>query len=146
VHLTARERYKIEGLLEGKKTVGEIAAILRRDSATIYREIERGTVKRLRYDLREKAEYRANVGQADYEKQGRNKERSLKIGKDKKLEAYIRIKLVEEKFSPDAIIGQIKSEGLVFEGIITTKTLYNYIDAGYFVGISNKDLWQKRNK
>jgi IS30 family transposase len=146
VHLTERERYKIEGLLEGKKKVGEIAVILRRDSATIYREIERGTVKRLRYDLREKEAYRANVGQADYEKQGRSKERSLKIGKDKKLEAYIRIKLIEEKFSPDATIGQIEAEGLVFEGMITTKTLYNYIEAGYFAGISNKNLWQKRNK
>ena len=143
VHLTERERYKIEGLLEGKKTVCEIAGILRRDSATIYREIARGTVKRLQYDLREKAMYRANVAQADYEKQGRNKERSLKIGKDKALEAYIRIKLVKEKFSPDATIGQIEAEGLVFEGMITTKTLYNYIEAGYFVGISNKNLWQK---
>lgn len=146
VHLTERERFKIEGLLDGKKTVCEIAAILRRDESTIYREIERGTVKRLQYDLREKAMYRADVGQTDYEKRGRNKERSLKIGKDKELEAYIRIKLVEEKFSPDAIIGQIKAEGLVFEGIITTKTLYNYIDAGFFAGISNKNLWQKRNK
>ena len=146
VHLTERERFKIEGLLEGKKKVGEIAVILRRDESTIYREIERGTVKRLQYDLREEAMYRANVGQANYEKQGKSKERSLKIGKDKELEAYIRIKLVEERFSPDAIIGQIKAEGLVFEGIITTKTLYNYIDAGIFTGISNKNLWQKRNK
>ncbi len=146
VHLTETERYKIEGLLEGKKKVGEIALILRRDESTIYREINRGTVKQLRHDLSEKEVYRANVGQADYKKRGQNKERSLKIGKDKALEAYIRIKLVEEKFSPDAIIGQIKASGLVFTGIITTKTLYNYIDAGIFVGISNKNLWQKRNE
>jgi IS30 family transposase len=146
VHLTIRERYKIEGLLEGKKKVSEIALILRRDESTIYREINRGTVKRLQYDLCEKEVYRANVGQADYEQQGRLKERSLKIGKDKRLEAYIRVKLIKEKFSPDAIIGQIKAEGLVFEGMITTKTFYNYIDAGYFAGISNKNLWHKKNK
>jgi IS30 family transposase len=146
VHLSESDRFKIEGLLEGKKTVSEIAAILRRDESTIYREIKRGTVKRLEYDLREKESYRANVGQADYEKRGRQKERSLKIGKDKELEAYIRIKLVKEKFSPDAIIGQIEAEGLIFEGMITTKTLYNYIDREIFVGISNKNLWQKRNK
>ena len=146
VHLTERDRYKMEGLLEGKKKVSEIARILGRDESTIYREINRGTVKRLQYDLSEKASYRANVGQADYDRQGRNKERSLKIGKDKELEAYIRVKLIKERFSPDAILGQIKAEGLVFEGIITTKTLYNYIDAGFFAGISNKNLWQKRNK
>jgi IS30 family transposase len=146
VHITERERFKIEGLLEGKKSVDEIALILGRDRSTIYHEKRRGTIRRLGYDFVEKEAYRANVGQADYEKQGRNKERSLKIGKDKELEAYIRIKLIKEKFSPDAIIGQIEADGLVFVGIITTKTLYNYIDAGFFAGISNKDLWQKRNK
>lgn len=146
VHLTERERFKIEGLLEGKKDAGEIAILLRRDRSTIYREIKRGTISRLHWDLSEKKMYRANFAQADYDKQGQNKERSLKIGKDARLEAYIRIKLIDERFSPDAIIGQIKANGLEFEGIITTKTLYNYIDAGFFSGISNKNLWQKRHK
>jgi transposase, IS30 family len=146
VHLRERERYKIEGLLEGKKGVKEISIILGRDRSTIYREIKRGTVRRRQYDYSERDQYRANRAQADYEEQGKNKERSLKIGKDKDLEEHIRIKLIKERFSPDAIIGQIKAEGLKFKGIMTTKTLYNYIDAGYFAGISNKDLWQKRNK
>ncbi len=146
VHLSEKDRYKIEGLLEGKKDVEEISLILRRDRSTIYREIKRGTIRRRQYDYSEKEQYRANCAQADYEKQGQNKERTLKIGKDKDLEAYIRIKLIKERFSPDAIIGQIKLKGLEFAGIITTKTLYNYIDAGFFAGISNKNLWEKRNK
>jgi IS30 family transposase len=146
VHLTERDRFKIEGLLEAEKGVNEIAVLLRRDRSTIYREIERGTVKRLQTNLSRKDQYRANFAQIDYDTQGQNKERSLKIGKDTCLEAYIRTKLIDERFSPDAIIGQIKASGLVFEGIITTKTLYNYIDAGFFSGISNKNLWQKRNK
>ena len=146
VHLSEKERYKIEGLLEGKKDVEEIAVILGRDRSTIYREIIRGTIIRVLTNLSEQEKYRANVGQADYEAQGRNKERTLKIGKDKALEAYIRIKLIKERFSPDAIIGQIKAKGLEFEGIITTKTLYNYIEAGFFAGVSNDNLWQKRNK
>jgi IS30 family transposase len=145
-HLAERDRYKIEVLLEGKKDAKEIAALLRRDRSTIYREIKRGTVRRLHWDLSEKEAYRANFAQADYGRQGQNKERSLKIGKDKGLEAYIRVKLVEERFSPDAIIGEIKARGLEFKGIICTKTLYNYIDAGLLSGISNKNLWQKRNK
>ena len=145
-HLAERDRYKIEILLKDEKDADEIARLLRRDRSTIYREIKRGRTRRLGYDFFEKTEYRANVAQADYDKQGKNKERSLKIGKDKDLEAYIRIKLIKEKFSPDAIIGQIKVDGLEFEGSITTKTLYNYIDAGLFAGISNQNLWQKRNK
>lgn len=146
VHLTERDRYKLEGLLACKKDVEEISVIMRRDRSTIYREIIRGTIVRIQNDFCEGGEYRANSAQADYEKQGRNKERSLKIGKDKELEAYIRVKLVKERYSPDAIIGQIKAEGLEFERIITTKTLYNYIDAGFFAGVSNKNLWEKRKK
>src|SRR3989338_9723549 len=111
VHLSERDRYKIEGLLEGKKDVEEISIILRRDRSTIYREIKRGTVRRRQYDYSERDQYRANAAQADYEKQGQNKERSLKIGKDKELEAYIRIKMLKDKFSPDAIIGEIKFKG-----------------------------------
>jgi len=146
VHLNERDRYKIEGLLEGKKDVEEISIILRRDRSTIYREIKRGTIIRLESNLSERKKYRANSAQADYEKQGRNKERSLKIGKDKLLEAYIRIKMIEEQFSPDAIIGEINVKGLKFAGSICTKTLYNYIDAGLLSGISNKNLWEKRHK
>jgi IS30 family transposase len=146
VHLTERDRYKIEGLLEGKKEIEEISIILGRDRSTIYREIKRGTVRRRQYDYSEKDQYRANSAQADYVSQGRNKERGLKIGKDKELEAYIRIKMIEGKFSPDAIIGEIKVKGLKFERQISTKTLYNYIDAGLLSGISNKNLWEKRRK
>jgi IS30 family transposase len=67
-HLTERDRYKIKGLLEGRKGVEEISIILRRDRSTIYREINRGTIRRRQYDGYEKEEYRANVGQADYDK------------------------------------------------------------------------------
>ena len=44
VHLTERDRYKLEGLLAGKKDVEEISKIMRRDPSTIYREIIRGTI------------------------------------------------------------------------------------------------------
>lgn len=145
-HLKESERYKIEVLLADGKKAQEIAKLLRRHKATIYREIERGAVVRLQHDLTEKTEYRAHVARAEYERRGRSKERPLKIGKDKDLEAYIRVKLIEERFSPDAIIGGIKVSGRKFTGMICTKTLYNYIDKGIFSGISNKDLWHKRNK
>jgi len=146
VHLAEKDRYKLEVLLEGKKRVQEIAWILGRDKSTIYREINRGTVSRLQSDLTRKDQYRANVAQNDYEKQGWNKERRLKIGKDKRLEKYIRKRLVKNKYSPDAIIGEIKEKGLRFKGMICTKTLYNYIDTGIFSGISNENLWEKRKR
>ena len=146
VHLSEKDRYKIEGLLEGDKDVKEISIILRRDRSTIYREIKRGKVSRIQSNFSLKEKYRANSAQADYDKQGQNKERSLKIGNDRDLEDHIRNKILKDKFSPDAIIGEIKLKGLVFIGIICTKTVYNYIDAGLLSGISNKNLWQKRDK
>ncbi len=145
-HLVERDRHKLEVLLSEKIKVHKIADILGKDKTTIYREIKRGTISRLQSDLSEKKRYRANVAQKDYEKKGKNKERSLKIGKDRRLEEYIRKKLIEDKYSPDAIIGEIKERRLKFKGIICTKTLYNYIDAGIFSGISNANLWEKRKK
>jgi len=145
-HLNEGDRYKIEVLLQEKKKTKEIAVILGRNRSTIYREINRGTVSRLQTDLSEKKQYRANVAQKDYERLGKNKERSLKIDKDRRLEEYIRKKILGEKYSPDAVIGEIKTRGLKFESMICTKTLYNYIDAGILSGISNENLWEKRKR
>ncbi len=145
-HLKESERYKIEVLLEQKKKPDEIANILGRSRATIYREVKRGTRIRIGYELKMRKEYRADIAQRDYREKVTNKEHELKIGKDRQLEAYIRKKMIEDKFSPDAIIGEIKREGLIFEGMICTKTLYNYIDAGIFSGITNETLWEKRKR
>ena len=142
-HLSEKERYKMEALLDSKRSVGEIAVLLGRDRSTIHRESRRGFVSRIQTDLTEKKKYRANVAQADYIKRCRNRERSLKIGKDRRLEERIRTKITQDRFSPDAIIGEIKTQGLQFKGMICTKTLYNYIDAGIFSGISKKHLWEK---
>ncbi len=145
-HLSLKERIKLEALLEAKKEAKAIARILRRDKSTIYREIKRGTVTRLQSDLSEKEFYRAHVAQADYQRLGTNKERSLKIGRDRELEKYIRKRLLEDRYSPDAIIGEIRTRELMFERPICTKTLYNYIEKGIFAGIGNKDLWQKKKR
>jgi IS30 family transposase len=143
-HFTEKERYKLEGYLEARLSVKEIARKLNKHKATVYREIKRGLVVKLSSELAESSVYRANVAQSDYEAKVTNRERSLKIGKDKSLEEHIRKKLLKDRYSPDAIIGQIKAKDLRFEGMICTKTLYNYIDRGIFNGISNANLWEKR--
>ena len=145
-HLSQKDRYKIEALLDGKKSAEEIAVLLGRNRSTIHREIKRGTIKRIQPDWTLKRKYRANVAQSDYLKRCSGRERSLKIGKDKALEEHIRTKITKDHFSPDAVIGQIKLEGLEFKGMICTKTLYNYISAGIFSGISHKHLWEKSKK
>jgi len=145
-HLKESERYKIEVLLQEKKKPKNIAIVLGRGRSTIYKEIKRGSVQRLQYDLSTKKQYRADVAQRDYRTRITSKEHELKIGKDHRLERYIRKKLIKDRFSPDAIIGKIIKKRLKFEGMICTKTLYNYIDAGIFSGITNETLWEKRKR
>lgn len=145
-HLTERERYTIEILLKEKKTASEIAKRLGRHQRTIEREMQRGTVKLLHHDLTFRKGYCADTGQRIYEENARNKGPGLKIGKDHKLARHIENKIVKEKYAPDAVIGEIKAKKLVFETLICTKTLYNYIDQGVFANITNKDLPVKRNK
>lgn len=145
-HLTERDRYRLEGCLESKLSITEIALKLNSHIATIYREIKRGSVVRLKSNLTEYAVYRANAAQRDYESRVTNRKRSLKIEKDRALEKYIRKKLLGNRCSPDVVIGRIKQEGLKFKTTICTKTLYNYVDRGVLSGINNTSLWEKRKR
>jgi IS30 family transposase len=143
-HLTERDRYRLEGYLEAGLTVKAIAKKLNSHISTIYREINRGQVKRIKTDLTECWAYRANTAHSDYEKKVTNRKHSLKIEKYKELANYIQDKILKHKYSPDVVIGRIKQEVDEFKGLICTKTLYNYIDKGVFEGITNYSLWEKR--
>lgn len=145
-HLSERERYRIETLLKEKMDPGKIAKRLQRHLRTIEREIIRGTVKLLNSDLSHRTEYCADTAQRSYNLNGKNKGRLLKIGSDHKLANHIERMIIKHKYSPDAVIGQIKSKGLEFDVSICTKTLYNYIEQGVFLNITNKDLPVKRSK
>jgi IS30 family transposase len=145
-HFTERQRYKLEGHLEAKLSIKEISKRLKKHPATIYREIKRGQVIKISSDLTEYTAYRANVAQRNYKAKVSNRKRSLKIEKDKALEELIRKKILEEKYSPDAVIGEIKQKKMLFKTRICTKTLYNYIDDGILAGITNATLWEKRKR
>lgn len=144
-HLTERERYRIEILLKEKLKPFEIAQRMERGIRTIEREIAKGKVALVNQHLIYKKVYCADAGQRIYEENAKNKGPGLKIGKDHKLVKHIENKIVKEKYSPDAVIGEIREKGLRFETKISTKTLYNYIDRGdVFLNLTNKDLPVKK--
>lgn len=143
-HLNERERYKIEGYLKDKKKAWEIAALLGKSERTIQREIKRGTVILIDSELREYKAYCADTAQRKYIESASNKGRGYKIGNDHELVGYIERMIIDEKYSPDAVIGRIKIEGNRFKTSICTKTLYNYIDSGLFLHLTNKDLPVKK--
>lgn len=145
-HLTEKERYTIEILLKEKLKASEIAKRLGKHQRTIEREITKGKIRLLNSNLSYREEYCADRGQAVYQANGANKGCNLKIGKDHQLVQHIEKLIVRRKYSPDAVMGEIKAKGLKFKTSICTKTLYNYIDKGIFTNISNQDLPVKKDK
>ena len=144
-HITERERYTIELLLRKKVCVNEISVLLGKHRRTVEREIIRGTVRMLNTQLEHKDVYCADAGQRVYLSNASHKGACLKIGHDHKLAQHIEKKIIKGKYSPDAVIGEIRAKGLSFATSICTKTLYNYIDQNVFANITNKDLPVKRN-
>jgi transposase, IS30 family len=143
--LSERERYQIEILLQSGLSPIEIGGRIGRDRRTIEREITRGSVVQRDTYLRDRLRYCADAGQRIHSERAANKGRPLKIGYDHRLAEYIEKKIGQEKYSPDAVIGEIRAKGLRFEVGICTKTLYSYIDKEIFLNISNKDLQVKKS-
>jgi len=132
--LKEKDRYKIEALSRQGLTPAEIGEILKpkRVRRTIEREIKQGLTIQRNSDLTERLVNLADIGQRKHDEKAANKGRGLKIGHDYKLAEHIERKIKDEKYSPDAVIGEIKAQSLQFEVTVCTKTVYNMIDAGIF--------------
>lgn len=153
--LTERDRYKLEGLFASGISTIEIAKIMGCSVRSIQREKKLGLVEQLirtNKNIKENGGYetiyvyKADTAQLRHDMNVSNRGRSLKIGGDFKLVAHIEEKIGNEKWSPDAVIGDLKRNHKgEFSTMICTKTLYSYIDSGLFLNISNKDLSVKKN-
>ena len=139
-HLTYTDRLRIELYLrEGKKTK-EIAELLGVHVSTINREKIRGKYEHLNYDYTTELRYSPEIAHERYERNMQAKGAPLKIGSDYELAQFIENKIVKEKYSPAAVIGEIKTQGICFSTTICEKTIYNYIDKGVFLTLTNKHL------
>jgi transposase, IS30 family len=78
------------------------------------------------------------------EEASKNKGTGLKIGNDYELVKFLEEKIGEEKYSPDAALAAARKQG-GFKTMISTRTLYSYIDDNLFLGISNDDLAVKKH-
>ena len=151
--LTEQERYKIEGCRDAGIPCGQIAKLLGKSRRTIQRELKKGEVEQKRMNPSNnkyapmyitQIEYKADVAQNKTDERASNKGKNVKIGNDHELAKFIEKKIIENNWSPDAIIGHIDEKKLLFSTKLCTKTVYNYIDRGLFLGVSNKNLWEKR--
>jgi len=144
-HLTYEERIKIETLYNEGYKESEIANNLGKHRTTIEREIPLGLVEQEHTWKENYWVYSAEVAQNRRDERSNNKGKALKIGSN--IEFANRIEeLIKQKFSPYAALQFIRNNGENYGVDVCEKTLYNYIEAGIFLEITNKDLPMKPNK
>ena len=145
--LTKADRIKIEALLKAGHSKKEIADLLHVHRSTIYREVKRGVFTALNSDLTQEERYSPDIAHDKYVENLKSKGGCLKIGNDIKLANYIEDKILNEDYSPAAVLGEIKAQGKEseFSVMICTTTLYSYIDKGIFLRLTNKNLSVKKN-
>ncbi len=138
-HLSYEERQKIEILLKAGHKPEEIGKLLGgRSKRTIQREIALGKVKLLNSDLTYRTEYSADAAQNKRNYNNTAKGPRLKLGANFKLIEFIENKIIKDKYSPAAALAEARKKG--YEVNFCVKTLYNYIDEGLFVKLTNDDL------
>lgn len=139
-HLKLYERGEIFALLKEGKSIRYIAQKLGRSPSTISREIKRGTVSQLKSDLSSYLSYFPETGQAVYENHRANCGAKIKLAKAETFIKFAEEKIRKNNWSVDTVVGYCKTDlSWKNEYIVSTKTLYNYIDRG-FLSIRNIDL------
>jgi len=140
-HLTFHDRLKIEKMRKQGAKQCQIAAAIHVSESTISRELRRGTYEHLTYEYITETRYSPDIAQERYDANKTAKGGPLKIGNDHALATHIEQRIADDRYSPCAVLAEIENNGtLKFSVTICRQTLYNYIDKGVFLRITNKDL------
>lgn len=145
-HLTFTQRLQLEAYLKAKLPKNEIAKLLGVHISTVYREIKRGQYTHLNSDYTFDIRYSPDIAESKYRDNLSSKGADLKISNDFDFCSYVEHKIIDDKYSPAAVLGDIESKCLKFRTNICVTTLYSYIDKGVFRYLTNKDLPVKRNQ
>ena len=146
--LTRADRIKIEALLKEGLSKAKIAKHLGVHRSTIYNELKRGEYEHRNSDWTTEIRYSPDIAQEKAEENLKVRGTQLKIGNDIAYANYIEEKIVNEDYSPAAVLGELKAQGREgeFNTTVCVATLYSYIDKGVFLKLTNKDLPVKKNK
>jgi IS30 family transposase len=146
--LTWADRVSIEALLKAGISVSKIAMQLKVHRSTIYNEIKRGQYEHLNSDYTTEMRYSPDIAQKKAEENLKARGTQLKIGNDIAFASYIENKIVDEDYSPAAVLGELKAQGKEkqFSTTICVTTLYSYIDKGIFLRLTNKNLPVKKRR
>lgn len=144
--LTWNDRLKIEAWLRVKTPIQTIARELGVHFTTIYREIKRGQYTHLNHDYTTEVRYSPDIAEQKKQAYLRAKGPDLKIGNDHEYAAYLEYKIGVDKYSPGAVLGEIRHKNIEFNTTISRTTFYRYIENGVFLTITSDNLPCKRRK
>ena len=125
--LTWNDRLKIEAWQRVGTSPRIMANELGVHISTIYRELKRGQYEHLNSDYTTEVRYSPEKSEQKKQDNLRAKGAGLKIGNDHEFAAYIEYKISVEKYSPGAVLGEIKVKGITFSTTLTKQTIYRYI-------------------
>ena len=131
-HLTPTKRIQLDAFIRAGMKPTDIAKELGVHHTTIYRELKRCTYEHRNSDYTTEIRYNPDGAQARYEANLRAKGPELKIGNDYELADYLIAKIRDEKYSPEAAIGEAEVKGWPFKTHICASTAYNYIRGEIF--------------
>ena len=131
-HLTSTKRIQLDAFIRAGMKPTDIAKELGVHHTTIYRELKRCTYEHRNSDYTTEIRYNPDGAQARYEANLRAKGPDLKIGNDYELADYLIAKIRDEKYSPEAAIGEAEVKGWPFKTHICASTAYNYIRGEIF--------------
>lgn len=135
-HLNFKNRLLIYMRLKEGTSVAAIAEEIGCCRKTIYNEIKRGTYRHLNSDYTYENRYDPDLGQLKYDEQRKNSCNKKKIESDYNLALYIEKKIVDDKYSPAAVLMDIKAHKMKFNTEIkSVTTIYSYIKKEYFTGL-----------
>lgn len=140
-HLTWNERLNIELLQKLGYSASRIAKEIGCCRRTVYYELKRGEYERLDGQTwKTEKRYSPDIAEKKYRNNLKAKGAPLKIGNDFNLADYIEKRIVDDKLSPLAVIGEIRRKQLAFNTSICVSTLYSYIYKGVFFALEMKHL------
>lgn len=121
-HLTWNDRLTLEKMLKAKCTKAAIAEALGVCIKTVYNEINRGLCVQQTSDYTFEERYCPDVAERKYREHLKDKGPDLKIGHDYAFVEFVERKIIDEQFSPGAVLAVIR-EGQQFDTNICESTL-----------------------
>lgn len=140
-HLSWNDRLRIESFLKCGKRVQEIADEIGVHRNTIYNELKRGRYIHRNSDWTEEERYSPDIAEAAYRENLAAKGPGLKIGKDHRLAAYIERRIVEDGYSPAAVLDRLERRyGKLFSKVFQTITVDNGTEFSDVAGLERSCL------